>query len=159
MTQPNQDPLTVLAQALHGEIHDGHAGPYVLAPGPGHSPDDRSLSVSLSATAPDGFVVFSHYGDDWRECRDHVRAALNGEPLPDGPVQPAKQHKKGNWKSVWFHAKNPLHHIPRGKRRPEQKSPVELYLNSRGLELTTAIADEVVRFDPACGLRAKLTLP
>jgi putative DNA primase/helicase len=62
-----------VAAALGGQV----AGPNtVLAPGPGHSRDDRSLAVKLDPRAPDGFVIFSHAGDDWRACRDHVRALL-----------------------------------------------------------------------------------
>ena len=76
--------LRSIARALGGEV----SGQQVLAPGPGHTPRDRSLAVSLSHTAPDGFVAFSHAGDDWRECRDYVRERLG---LPewrpgDGPA-------------------------------------------------------------------------
>lgn len=66
----------VIARALGGDI----CGAQVLAPGPGHSPRDRSLAVRLDAAAPDGFVIHSHSGDDWRECRDYVRRKLG---LPD----------------------------------------------------------------------------
>ncbi len=51
-------------------------GRQILAPGPGHSPRDRSLAVKLSPNAPDGFVVYSHVGDDWRACRDYVKQKL-----------------------------------------------------------------------------------
>ena len=62
-----------LARALGGEVVGGQ----VLAPGPGgHSRKDRSLSVRLTLTAPDGFLAFSHAGDDWRACRDYVRERL-----------------------------------------------------------------------------------
>jgi hypothetical protein len=64
--------LVQFAQALGGEVSAGQ----VLAPGPGHRPHDRSLSVKLSPTAEDGFVVFSHCGDDINLCRDHVRAKI-----------------------------------------------------------------------------------
>ncbi len=63
--------LHALARALGGEV----SGRQVLAPGPGHSPRDRSLSVLVDADAPEGFVVYSHSGDDPLACRDHVRAA------------------------------------------------------------------------------------
>ena len=66
--------LQELAQALGGEISNGQ----VLAPGPQHSPKDRSLAVKLSGTAPDGFVVCSFAGDDDIECRDYVRAKVGG---------------------------------------------------------------------------------
>jgi len=61
--------LQSLARALGGEVH----GEEILAPGPGHSAADRSLSVKLDANAPDGFVVHSFAGDDDIECKDYVR--------------------------------------------------------------------------------------
>jgi hypothetical protein len=60
------------AVALGGDV----AGGPVLAPGPGHSAKDRSLAVKLDATAPGGFVCWSHAGDDWQHCRDHVTRCL-----------------------------------------------------------------------------------
>ena len=73
-----------LATALGGQV----AGPNtVLAPGPGHSKDDRSLAVKLDPRAPDGFVIFSHAGDDWRVCRDHVRTLLKLPPWQPGDEQ------------------------------------------------------------------------
>ena len=68
--------LRVIAHALGGEVSSGQ----VLAPGPGHSRKDRSLSVRLSPGAPDGFLAFSHAGDDWRACRDYVRGRLGITP-------------------------------------------------------------------------------
>jgi RecA-family ATPase len=62
--------LQTLAKALGGEVNGGQ----VLAPGPGHSPSDRSLSVKLDSNAPDGFVVHSFANDDAIVCRDHVRS-------------------------------------------------------------------------------------
>ena len=35
----------------------------VLAPGPGHSRADRSLSIKIDPTAPDGFILHSFAGD------------------------------------------------------------------------------------------------
>lgn len=58
-----------LAQALGGEV----SGSQILAPGPGHSPKDRSLSIRLDDTAPDGMVVHSFAGDDPLACKDYVR--------------------------------------------------------------------------------------
>jgi hypothetical protein len=62
------------ARKLGGEVSGRDT---ILCPGPGHSPKDRSLAVKLVPTAPDGFVVHSHAGDNWRECRDHVRERLS----------------------------------------------------------------------------------
>jgi Protein of unknown function (DUF3631) len=53
----------------------------VLCPGPGHSINDRSLSVRLSAEAEDGFVVHSFASDDPIACKDHVRAKLGLHPF------------------------------------------------------------------------------
>lgn len=60
-----------LAMALGGDAYSGNR---VLCPGPGHSRHDRSLSVTFN---PDGsFVANSFAGDDWQECRDHIKARL-----------------------------------------------------------------------------------
>ena len=73
--------LQTLAKALAGEIN----GSQVLAPGPGHSAIDRSLSVKLDSNAPDGFLVHSFAGDDPLLCRDHVREKAGLEPFkPNG---------------------------------------------------------------------------
>jgi hypothetical protein len=61
--------LQFLARALGGEVN----GKQVLAPGPGHSTKDRSLSVTLDPHAPDGFIVNSFAGDDPIQCKDYVR--------------------------------------------------------------------------------------
>ena len=58
-----------LATALGGEVD----GDKVKAPGPNHSPADRSLNVWLKPDAPDGFTVHSFSGDDPIICRDYVR--------------------------------------------------------------------------------------
>src|SRR5690242_15238604 len=62
--------LQTLARALGGEVSSGQ----VRCPGPNHSAQDRSLSVKLSETAPDGFLTHSFAGDDVNACRDYVRA-------------------------------------------------------------------------------------
>lgn len=64
-----------VAQRLGGEA-SGHS---ILAPGPGHGPKDRSLSILISWQAPEGFVVHSHAGDDPIVCRDYVKAKLGLE--------------------------------------------------------------------------------
>ena len=65
----NNIDLQTLARALGGDAQDNG----VLAPGPGHSSRDRSLSVKLDASAPDGFIVHSFAGDDAIVCKDYVR--------------------------------------------------------------------------------------
>src|SRR5215467_8124315 len=61
------------AQRLGGEVRGRNQ---IVCPGPGHSPNDRSLSVKLYYGVPDGFVVHSFAGDDPIVCRDHVRERL-----------------------------------------------------------------------------------
>jgi len=76
--------LQSVARALGGVVSNGE----VLAPGPGHSPKDRSLSVKLDPTAPDGFVVHSFAGDDALEAKDYVR-----EKCGFGAFKPNGNHK------------------------------------------------------------------
>ena len=140
--------LAGLARALRGEI----IGDEILAPGPGHSPKDRSLSVRLSQNAPDGFIVHSFSGDDWRDCHEHVRAALrlpkdawrgpsrDFRPRKSSPKPPQAQEvaRKRRALSIWAESIE-----PRG-------SLVEKYLAGRGLELPDEVADEAIRFHSAC---------
>jgi putative DNA primase/helicase len=70
--------LRAIARLLGGEA----CGQQVLCPGPNHGPKDRSLSIRLSATAAEGFVYHSFAGDDFRDCRDHVRERLGLTPAP-----------------------------------------------------------------------------
>jgi putative DNA primase/helicase len=85
--------LGSIARALNGDVVGGE----VLAPGRGHSPRDRSLSVRLSASSPDGFIVHSFAGEDWKDCQGYVRERLGirADWKPDRrtscsrPVRPA----------------------------------------------------------------------
>lgn len=61
-----------LARLLGGEAQ----GDQILAPGPGHSARDRSLSILIDPTAPDGFTCHSFAGDDWTDCKDYVLAEI-----------------------------------------------------------------------------------
>jgi putative DNA primase/helicase len=88
LSSPSKDGGTLnlrgIARALGGEV----SGHQVLAPGPGHSLRDRSLAVQLSKSAPDGLLVFSHCGDDWRLCREYVGKRLGlARSRPDGAAR------------------------------------------------------------------------
>jgi hypothetical protein len=62
-----------VAKALGGEAR----GNQVLVPGPGHKPNDRSLSIKLDPKAPDRFIVNSFSPrDTWKGAKDHVRKKL-----------------------------------------------------------------------------------
>ena len=131
--------LRAIARALGGEL----AGGQVLAPGPGHGPRDRSLSVKLSATAPDGFVAYSHAGDDFRACRDYVaeRLGLRREGAAQvtrlKPPRPAYRDGKGERAiaalNIWNGSTGPI------------GTNAQVYLASRGLDLGEDLAGEVIR--------------
>jgi putative DNA primase/helicase len=140
--------LSEIARALGGEIVGGQ----VLAPGPGHSRKDRSLSVKMSPTAPDGFLALSHAADDWRDCRDYVRERLGIDPdswkappratagprLPPPRAEQRNDHaeKTAAAMSLWRASVDPRGTI------------VERCLASRGLTLDEDIAGEVLRWHP-----------
>jgi hypothetical protein len=160
--------LPTIARALHGEI----SGQQVLAPGPGHSPRDRSLAIRLSATAPDGFIAFSHAGDDWRECRDHVRAQLGLPEWQPGDEQDRCVHPSRIKEFDRRAVEREADHRPRSeddllriKRAVEiwdrgadpSGTLAERYLNSRALELTPELAGPVLRFHPRCPWRNENT--
>ena len=121
--------LKRLAQILDGDV----CGDHVLAPGPGHSPHDRSLAVFLDPSAPDLFRTHSFAADDFKTCRDYVKARLG---LPDYPIPLTTQPWKSSDRKpdtdtqrrrsdraieLWNHARTPL------------ISPVETYLAARGI--------------------------
>jgi putative DNA primase/helicase len=139
MTCPSD--LRAIAHALGGEV----VGRQVLAPGPGHSRQDRSLSVTISATAPEGFLAFSHAGDDFAHCRDHVKAALGIErrsfqPAPRRPKQPSRDDDRIARARVY--ARQIMSEIV-----PIVGTPGETYLRDVRRIDTSAIADVLSRTD------------
>ena len=138
--------LREIAHALGGEI----VGAQVLAPGPAHDRRDRSLSVKISASSPDGFLVHSFAGDDFKVCRDHVKSRL-GLPNVDNihdrePERPTGTSAAGPLRieralEIWRPSVD-----PRG-------TVVEGYLRSRALDLDADIAGAVLRFNPRCPWR------
>jgi putative DNA primase/helicase len=146
-----------MAIALGGVVQKGKRGPFVLCPGPGHSKDDRSLSVAPSRTHPEGFVCSTFAsGDDWQKCRDHVRTRLNlpafqpsrrdaTQPQRERPAQPIKpaapvSDNSLSARRIWNDVTHP---DPRG-------TLAERYLNSRGLDLPADLCGRVVRFHARC---------
>jgi putative DNA primase/helicase len=141
------------ARALGG---DAYGRNQVVCPGPGHSPRDRSLSVTFNSTAPEGFLVFSHASDDPLACRDHVRSRLglpewqpaSGGERPLRPLRirpqvgpdPDREAKMRLAVAIWNEAVEPA------------GTPVEAYLASRGLELGN-LGGGVLRYAPACPWR------
>lgn len=135
--------LRAIARALGGEVVSGS----VCAPGPGHSPRDRSLSIAISARAPNGFLVHSYAGDDALTCLDYVRAKL-GLPAFEASVAPQKRgtgahqarqapakaaSEPPNGDSAQSERKAEMAGWLWGAREPVSKSnPAGLYLRKRG---------------------------
>ena len=138
MTTTCPSDLRTIARALGGDV----IGRQVVAPGPGHSARDRSLSIRLSATAPDGFLAFSHSGDDFAACRDHVKRALGistDRPAPPkprpahGPAEPTDERVKAYIADLV------------AKLQPVRGTPGEAYLRDVRRIDAKAIADVLER--------------
>ena len=153
--------LRSIALALGGEV----SGRRVLAPGPGHSAKDRSLAISISNDAPDGFVLHSFANDHWKDCRDYVRQKLNlpdWEPGDDRHGQrriPPAQIDKWDFAVADVTAEDmrltedDLVRIDRARNiwneaRDPRGTTAERYLRARALDLPAHLAGDVLRFHP-----------
>ena len=148
--------LRAIAAALGGVVSGGQ----VLAPAPSHSRRDQSMTVRLSVYAPDGFVVFGHAGENWRELKDYVRQKLGlargRESMPQQLRQPERVAdtsdgpKYGGDKRIadalalWNASV-----APRG-------TPVERDLASRHLQLDDELAGDVIRWNARIGAMVAL---
>jgi hypothetical protein len=120
--------LRNLADTLGGDVISNR---YVLCPGPGHSRKDRSLKVTFRADGT--FSVTSFTGDDWRECKDHVRQRLG---LPSD----WRRHDNDNPPAIRLRERDDDEpaRIRTALQRWEHAGPIagtlaERYLASRGL--------------------------
>lgn len=132
------------AHLLGGKVFGGR----ILCPGPGHSCDDRSLSVRFSDNAPDGFLVQSFSTDDWQVCKDHVRTLLGLEQSQPG------EHRQ-DARPRFERSAEPTDHEKRNKERalsiwdetvPLVGTPAEAYLVSRHVPYSGA----ALRWHPSC---------
>lgn len=161
--------LRTIARALGGNVAGRNS---VVAPGPGHSPHDRSLSVKLEPSAPDGFLVHSHAGDDWVVCRDYVRQRLGLPEWQPGDGQdrhvPPSQIRKHDRMAVDHQAndrtrtEDDLRRIAGAVKVWDQGcdprgTVAEDYLRSRALELPPELAGSVLRFHQRCPWRNENT--
>jgi len=93
-----------------------------------------------SFASPTGFIVYSHAGDDRRDCRDHVATLLGMKSFPasdPGPCRRQAIEPPADWSAsaneLW---KSGIE--PRG-------TIAERYLKARSLEMSDDIANSVVR--------------
>ncbi|KQS71462.1 hypothetical protein ASG32_28885 [Methylobacterium sp. Leaf361] len=144
--------LRSAARALGGEV----VGRGIVCPGPNHSRRDRSLSVLFDASAPGGFTLHSHAGDDFGVCRDHVRDRLGmgvqvGHPFKIAKAQIAPSSEGGGYSPPPPSGSDrtaPALRIWR-EAREAAESPVAHYLAHRGLDLVDDV-HAVLRFHPSC---------
>jgi putative DNA primase/helicase len=131
--------LQSLRAALGGDIVGRNQ---IICPGPGHRPQDRSLSIKVTASG--GFVCHSFAGDPWRACRDYVREKLGlprwneDKPLRRRPwMQSQTDSTRQNIaRRLWDEAGDPR--VP----------PVIEYFKSRGLDLPEELCGNSLRFHP-----------
>jgi putative DNA primase/helicase len=144
--------LQSIARALNGTVN----GDQVLAPGPNHSPRDRSLSVWIDPGSPDGFRVHSFAGDDWRVCRDHVRERLGLAPWHLRTRDRARRPKHACLQQSVGAAADEANRTERALALWKRALPIvgtiaERYLHTRGLLMTAEVAAaDALRFHPAC---------
>lgn len=153
--------LQEVARALAGVVN----GRRILAPGPNHSANDRSLSVWIYPGSPDGFRVHSFAGDDWRVCRDHVLERLRF----------VNQHSCRNGREGSLHGAAPqvanVHCVIKNRQSDDDRDRIrqalslwqeglpivdtiaELYLRHRGLFIAPEVQVAALRFHPACPFR------
>jgi putative DNA primase/helicase len=161
--------LRAIARALGGEI----SGRQILAPGPGHSRGDRSLSVRIKPEAPDGFLVHSFAGDDPIICKDYIRRQLGLPEWEPGDEQDrridASQRARFDRTAIDREAvmrprtEDDHVRIERAvaiwkEGSDPRKTLAETYLNlHRKLRLDDDLAGGVLRFHPACPWRDENT--
>jgi putative DNA primase/helicase len=150
--------LRSIAFALGGVV----SGRQVLAPGPNHSPQDRSLAVRPSPEAPDGMLIHSHAGDDWRECRDYVRSRLGLPAWQPGDGNERQRTIQSSHVDKWdlgvidaeaedrYRSEDDLLRIERVQKIWNEADvrgrAGNEYLRSRALELSDDLAGKVIRF-------------
>jgi len=161
--------LRAAARALGGDVIGRDA---VAVPGPGHSARDRSLTVKFDPRAPDGFLVYSHCDDDWRDCRDHVRAQLGLPAWQPGdgrdrrvPPSQVKEFDRSATDAEGERRERSAEDLIRINRAREiwdggvcpRATLAELYLRSRAITLAEDVDDTVLRFHEACPWREENT--
>jgi hypothetical protein len=143
--------LREMAYRLRGEV----AGAQVLCPGPNHEPHDRSLSVKISPSSPDGFLTHSFAGDDFKACRDYVRERL-GLPRQRDNVTGDSYSRPETSRRREVLSDDRRQRLVCGcweESIDVRGTIAEVYLRGRGLKVETFHLADVVRFHPSCAWR------
>lgn len=137
MSGPSYRPLLMVSPQAVARIVGGRVyGNKVIAPGPGHSRRDRSLSIVVSPDAPGGLLVHSFAGDDALEIKARILRELGLGPSATRnwvTPTPPDHSNRDRAMAIWREAVDP------------KDTPVEAYLASRGLPLGRAL-----RWHPNC---------
>lgn len=143
-----------VAQAMGGDVYRKNQ---VRCPGPGHSANDRSLSIFLIPEASGGFRVHSFAGDDPIQCRDYVRQTLGLPAFATGTPQPRFYRKpKTKHKPAGNNSAPALRIWEEGRAVPG--TPGASYLYNRVPNLPAAIFDAgALRYHPACTYKHRAT--
>lgn len=148
--------IRTIVSVLGGEVTGRDSA---NVPGPGHSKNDRSLSIRINSSGQ--IIVCSHAGDDWRVCKDYVLERLGLGKWDDdharirapfvlinaGP-DADKEKRKAIALRLWSESVDPMGTI------------VEQYLREhRGLSLGADLAGNVIRFNRSLYLDAHNRAP
>jgi putative DNA primase/helicase len=136
--------LRTIANVLGGNVTGRDS---VNVPGPGHSKNDRSLSIRIDSHSGQ-IIVYSHAGDGWRVCKEYVLERLGFGKCSNDPNQlrapfvvtsgpdAEKEKKKAIALRIWSNSVDPVGTV------------VEQYLQEhRGLSLSDDFAPNVIRFN------------
>ncbi len=137
--------IQVAAQALGGEVSGGG----IIAPGPGHSSHDRSLRITFSQDAPDGFTVHSFANDDWQDCKDYVKSRLGVSADFRASDRVSHNYHQGSTSKTEYAQRIWDESVP------YLDTPAWNYLMSRGL---SPINTRALRYHPACPFKGE-TVP
>jgi putative DNA primase/helicase len=149
--------LRTIARLLGGTVSGRDR---IYAPGLGHSPKDRSVSIHFSPVYPEGFWVTSHSSDDVFRYRDFLREKL-GPRDAVAKIATASRHNFIHLNDdtdrtavalpIWAEARDP------------HETPVEVYLTrprsegGREVNLLPEAAGSAIRLHSSCPFAGKRT--
>lgn len=137
-----------IIKQLGGDWHSG----YGLAPGPGHSPKDRSMRIEDRDDGA-GIAVSSYASDDWQTCRQYLhQRGLVEDDRTRRDITPAEreQFRRRADKAKQKRDKDRAAKIAYARKLwfssvPAPDTPAEAYLRQRGISVPVP---DCIRFAP-----------